>query len=110
MARTSISTRNCGTPQRGARLPLTGTYAGFSGDTRRVWTRTGTEARVWDTETGNPVSPPLIHPLPVLAAQLSPDGSLLLTFCDSANREGPGVQALEHAGKLGCGMPPAVSH
>jgi WD40 repeat protein/tetratricopeptide (TPR) repeat protein len=36
-------------------------------------------ARVWDTETGQPLTEPLSHPMPLSFATLSPDDTLLLT-------------------------------
>jgi WD40 repeat protein/tetratricopeptide (TPR) repeat protein len=71
-----------------------------SADGRRVAVRTGTEARVWDAETGSPLTPPLHHPLPVLHAELSPDGGVILTCCDSANREGRTVESASTRGEV----------
>src|SRR5205085_10707581 len=45
-----------------------------------VWRATGRGgARLWDTNTGQPVGRPLPHPGAVLAVALSPDGRTILT-------------------------------
>ncbi|MCI0541813.1 MAG: hypothetical protein L0Z50_41990 [Verrucomicrobiales bacterium] len=38
-------------------------------------------ARIWDTESGRALTPPLAHPYPVREAAFSPDGRGLLTLC-----------------------------
>jgi WD40 repeat protein len=40
-------------------------------------------ARVWDVESGQPVTPPMQHRKPVLHVEFSPDGRLILTTCGS---------------------------
>src|SRR2546423_5672940 len=51
------------------------TSARFSADSKRIvtasWDRT---ARVWDAETGQPLSAPMKHDKPVASAEFSPDG------------------------------------
>lgn len=39
-------------------------------------------ARLWDTRTGEALSPPLVHPQLITVAGLSPDGRLLFTGCE----------------------------
>jgi WD40 repeat protein/serine/threonine protein kinase len=69
-------------------LGFTRMSAAFNPDGRRVVTASGREARVWDVETGRPVTPLLTHgnvPRPglfgnvVLCAAFSPDGRRLVT-------------------------------
>jgi eukaryotic-like serine/threonine-protein kinase len=45
--------------------------------------------RIWDAATGDPISPPLIHPTEVEYAAFSPDGRLLLTASDQAAKAWP---------------------
>src|SRR5439155_23346529 len=64
-------------------LPNLGAYtviAQFSPDGRQVVTSSydGT-ARVWDSDTGEPMSPPLKHDDAIWPAEFSPDGQLVLT-------------------------------
>jgi WD40 repeat protein len=63
--------------------------AHFSADAACRWVVTASTdrtARVWDTETGEPRTPPLLHPNRVVQAQLSPDGRYVLTLSDGAMR------------------------
>jgi tetratricopeptide (TPR) repeat protein len=58
-------------------------HASFSPDGRRVVTASGDRtARVWDAETGQPLSAPLRHEGGVSHASFSPDGRRVLTACD----------------------------
>ena len=52
-----------------------GTWADFSPDERQIATASadGT-ARVWDAQTGNPITPPLVHERPVGQVTFSPSG------------------------------------
>lgn len=54
----------------------------FSPDGSRIGTTSfdGT-ARIWHAETGEPVTPPIVHPGPVAGASFSPDGRLFSTAC-----------------------------
>ncbi len=63
-------------------------HAAFSPDGRRVVTASEDGiARVWDTETGEPVTPPLRHAARLAHAAFSPDGSLVVTAAaDSTTR------------------------
>jgi tetratricopeptide (TPR) repeat protein len=45
--------------------------------------------RVWDAATGDPISPPLLHPADVDGVAFSPDGRQLLTASDHAGRLWP---------------------
>src|SRR5262249_48181447 len=45
--------------------------------------------RIWDASTGDPISPPLIHPLEVECVAFSPDGRRLVTASDHAARVWP---------------------
>src|SRR5204863_189768 len=55
-------------------------YAEFSPDGRRVVTASADNtARVWDTSTGKPITPPLKHNGPVFHAAFSPDGRRVVT-------------------------------
>ncbi len=57
------------------------------------------EVRVWATSTGEPLTPPLPHPVPVGFAEFSPDGRRLLTTAPDSiadpvpGREGPPKEA-----------------
>jgi len=56
------------------------TYAEFSPDGKRVVTASwDNTARVWDAETGQPLTEPLKHKNWVLCAQFSPDGKRIVT-------------------------------
>ncbi len=61
------------------------TDAAFSPDGRRLVTATGRtigapgEARVWDVETGQPLTPPMVHPEGIQDVDFSPDGLLIVT-------------------------------
>ena len=63
------------------------TWAAFSPDGRQIVTATGHprgglgrgEARVWEVESGRPISPPLKHRIDLSCAAFSPDGRLILT-------------------------------
>jgi len=58
--------------------------AAFSQDGRRIVTASDdTTARVWDAESGEPLSPPLEHSNRVIRAELSPDGERALTLDDN---------------------------
>jgi len=59
-------------------------YAAFSADSRNVITasRDGT-VRIWDSRTGLPTDPPLIHPKPAYFACFSQDGRRVLTADES---------------------------
>src|SRR5262249_4875120 len=55
-------------------------YADFSPDGRYVVTASGDKtARVWDSATGEPITPPLRHPGGVSIAAVSPDGRRVAT-------------------------------
>ena len=51
----------------------------FSPDGSRIITAAGTIARIWDAQTGTPLTEPLPHSAIVHSAQFSPDGKRLLT-------------------------------
>jgi len=52
----------------------------FSPDGRRFATATGDDgARVWDSESRQPVTPPLKHPAAVMMVRFSPDGRRVIT-------------------------------
>ena len=63
------------------------TWAAFSPDGRLIVTATGHprgglgrgEARVWEVETGQPISPPLRHRIDLSCAAFSPDGLHIIT-------------------------------
>jgi eukaryotic-like serine/threonine-protein kinase len=59
------------------------TWATFSADGQRVVTASqdGT-ARIWEAETGQPISPPLRHGQAVRFAVFGPDGYRVLTTCE----------------------------
>jgi WD40 repeat protein/tRNA A-37 threonylcarbamoyl transferase component Bud32 len=58
-------------------------FAAFSPDGRYVATTSKDgEAKVWETATGNPAGPPLVHNGEVNWAQFSPDGNKLLAVRD----------------------------
>jgi WD40 repeat protein/tetratricopeptide (TPR) repeat protein/tRNA A-37 threonylcarbamoyl transferase component Bud32 len=64
--------------------------ATFSPDGRQVLTvgydrdRRSSEARVWDSATGQPISPPLRHAREIRQALFSPDGKQVITLGDDA--------------------------
>ncbi|HXJ55280.1 MAG TPA: protein kinase [Verrucomicrobiae bacterium] len=61
-------------------------YASFSRDGRRVVTASyDSTARVWDTATGSPITPPLRHDHQVWHASFSPDGAMLVTASMGCN-------------------------
>ena len=63
-------------------LPAAARVASISFDPSGRWIATGassTFARVWDAETGKPISPALKHPTFVRGVAFSPDGSQLVT-------------------------------
>jgi WD40 repeat protein/serine/threonine protein kinase/tetratricopeptide (TPR) repeat protein len=61
----------------------------FSPDGRRVALIGGHYARVWETATGKPLTPPLRHESWLPFASFSPDGRRLVTACmGTAKREG----------------------
>jgi WD40 repeat protein/Flp pilus assembly protein TadD len=61
----------------------------FSPDGRLLVLSSLGGVRVWDAATGDPVSPPLLHPAVVQSVAFSPDGGLLLTASDRAARAWP---------------------
>src|SRR5204863_5296014 len=59
------------------------TWAEFSRDGRRVVTASSDHtARVWDAETGAPVTGPLRHAGPVASSRFSPNGHFVVTASD----------------------------
>jgi WD40 repeat protein/Flp pilus assembly protein TadD len=58
----------------------------FSPDGRLLVLGSPAGVRVWDAATGDPISPPLLHPAEVESVAFSPDGRLLLTTSDHAAR------------------------
>lgn len=55
-------------------------YAQFSADSTKVVTASwDNTARVWDTSTGNPITPPLEHSDRVVLASFSPDATKVIT-------------------------------
>ncbi|MDH3717483.1 MAG: AAA family ATPase [Planctomycetota bacterium] len=58
-------------------------YASFSEDRRRVVAREAEQARVWDTLTGQPLTPPLPADGTVVQAVFSPDGRRVATATTS---------------------------
>jgi WD40 repeat protein/tRNA A-37 threonylcarbamoyl transferase component Bud32 len=61
----------------------------FSPDGRLLVMSSPVGVRVWEGATGDPISPPLIHPADVDCVSFSPDGRLLLTASDHAARVWP---------------------
>jgi WD40 repeat protein/Flp pilus assembly protein TadD/tRNA A-37 threonylcarbamoyl transferase component Bud32 len=61
----------------------------FSPDGRLVILSAEAGVRVWETATGDPISPPLLHPGDVECIAFSPDGRLLLTASDQSARAWP---------------------
>jgi WD40 repeat protein/serine/threonine protein kinase len=79
-----------------AKLPVSPVNAAlFSADSKFLFTAEGISewrggaVRVWDAATGQTVSGPMPHPLPVEGISLSPDGRLLLTRSCNKPRNGP---------------------
>ena len=65
--------------------------AAFSPDGRRIVTASEDHtARVWDTATGEPISPPMKHEGAVWHAAFSPDGRRVVTACPDDNGAGLG--------------------
>ena len=54
---------------------------GFSRDGKWFATSEGKTARVWEVETGEPISPPLTVPTEILQVALSPDGKRIAIGC-----------------------------
>ena len=54
----------------------------MSHDGRSLLAARGTTAWVWDTETWQSRSPPLVHPAPVISASLTDDGSHAVIACE----------------------------
>src|SRR5262249_15960132 len=55
-------------------------HVAFSPDSRRVVTMSGGKVQVWEAATGQPITPPLLHPADgLLSASFSLDGRCLLT-------------------------------
>jgi len=84
--------------------------ARFSPDGGRIATVTGRlkpdgaregEARIWDSRSGEPLSPPLVHQGNVYHLEFSPDGSRLLTTSGTFANDGA---ALEGQARLGDGF------
>jgi len=57
---------------------------GFSRNGKWFATSEGKTARVWDVETGNPISPPLTVPKEIRVVALSPDGKRIAIGCSVA--------------------------
>jgi WD40 repeat protein/serine/threonine protein kinase/tetratricopeptide (TPR) repeat protein len=55
------------------------TYAEFSSDGRRIVTAAGHHARIWDAQTGAPLTDAMRHNNSVESARFSPDGRKLVT-------------------------------
>jgi eukaryotic-like serine/threonine-protein kinase len=53
--------------------------AEFSPDGRRIVTVSDDDARVWNAETGQPLTPPLEHQFGIVSAHFSPDGERIVT-------------------------------
>jgi len=60
-------------------------WAEFSPNDRRVLVAAGLSARVWDAQTGQPVSKPMLHRNSVRLAHFSPDGQSVATVCAEAS-------------------------
>jgi len=54
----------------------------FAPEGKRIAIASGTKARLWDSETGKPVSPPLEHPRAVHRLIFNRDGTKLVTAAD----------------------------
>jgi len=80
----------------------------FSPNGRRVLTASEDKtARVWDLESGKPVTGPLLHRAEVFCAQFSPDGGRVATACYDgtvriwdANTGFPLSEPLRHGGRV----------
>jgi WD40 repeat protein len=61
--------------------------ASFSSDGARIVTVSDDRtARVWDTSTGQPLTPPLQHDAPIIAAAFTADGARMITVDAHAMR------------------------
>ena len=61
-------------------------YAEFSPNGRRIVTASADfTARVWDSRSGESLTPPLVHSSDVRFAEFSPDGERLVTFADNGS-------------------------
>jgi len=54
----------------------------FSPDGKWIVTASGDTARVWDAQSGQPLTEPLKHPGPAYSAQFSPDGKRIVTVSE----------------------------
>jgi WD40 repeat protein/serine/threonine protein kinase len=78
-------------------------YARFSSDGGRVAIRSGDEGRVWDTATGDPVSPPVTGCGDVRQASFSADATRVLTLHKSEAQIWDAVQGKTIGPRLGHG-------
>jgi WD40 repeat protein/tetratricopeptide (TPR) repeat protein len=67
---------------------LLATASGYTNLANDVPPRSLGEARVWDSATGKPVTPPLIHAGPVEGVVFSPDGKYVLTVSVAFEKRG----------------------